>query len=150
MAEVLEGVPEGVRDLAAGREDVSVVPVNKDLAAAAGGPVDRVGNADAQALHAAGEALGAFCLDEQVQVISLHREVHDADAEPLLSFADRGEDCLEQSPSPQITRRQAAPAASRGPDSEIGSLAAGDARHPAWCHSACALRGVACRPKSVT
>jgi len=102
MAEILQDVPERVRDLASGSEDVSVVPVRKDLTAAAGDPVDRARNANAQALHAARQAFGAVRFDEQVQVISLHRVMHDADPEPLLSLADSAEDCLEQSPSPQI------------------------------------------------
>jgi len=103
VAEVFEDVPECAGDLAARREDVSVVPVRKNLAAAAGGLVDRARNADGQPLHAAREALGAFSFDEQVELISLHREVHDPDAEALLGFADRSADCLEQLPSPQIS-----------------------------------------------
>ena len=46
MPEVLENVAQRVRNLAASREDVSMVPVHKDLPAAAGDPVDRAGDAD--------------------------------------------------------------------------------------------------------
>jgi len=103
MTEILEDVAEGVRDLAAGREDVSVVPINKDLPPTSGGPVDRARHADGEALHAAGEAFGAFSFDKQVEVISLDGEVNDPNPEPVLSFADRGANCLKQLPSTQVS-----------------------------------------------
>ena len=103
MAEVLEDVLERVRDLAACREDVGVVPVHEYLPAAACSAVDRACQPDRQALHAARDAFGAVCLDEQVQVISLNGEVDDADAEALLSFADGVTDGVEQLPSSQVS-----------------------------------------------
>jgi hypothetical protein len=102
VAEVLQDVANGVCDFAAGAENVGVVPVGEDLSSASGCAVDGACHPDSKSLQAAGEALEAVSLDQQVEVVALHGEVNHPHAEPLLTFADCGFNRVEQPRSPQI------------------------------------------------
>src|SRR5207302_11258217 len=63
-------------------EDVRMIAVGPDPSIAAEEPVERLGDANREPLHAPGEGLLVFGLDEKMQVIALDRVMRDAHAEP--------------------------------------------------------------------
>ncbi|HEY3357408.1 MAG TPA: hypothetical protein VGQ83_29425 [Polyangia bacterium] len=75
---VAEHIHEHVPHLARRREVAAVVPVAPDPPAAREEPVDGARGADGQPAQRRRERAGVARLDDQVQVITLDREVHDA------------------------------------------------------------------------
>ena len=59
-----------------------MIPVGPDLAIAREQAVQRLRDADCEALHSFGERRTVFGLDDQVQVIALDRVMDDAHSEP--------------------------------------------------------------------
>ncbi len=57
-----------------------MISVCKDTPAPREDTVHGAGEADHESLHAADQGLAAVCLDEEVQVIALYGEVHQAEA----------------------------------------------------------------------
>ena len=73
-------------------ESAREVAIGKDAAAAAEGRVEPPRDADAQPLEPPRQRLGVLGLDDEVQVVLLHGEVHQPEAEALLGRAKAGLD----------------------------------------------------------
>jgi len=80
-APVLEDVADGVGGFARRLQQVRVVAVREDGAAAAHHAVERACHADLQPLHGAAQGRGIGRLHDHVQVVSLDREVDEAETE---------------------------------------------------------------------
>jgi len=64
-------------------------------------PLDRVRDSGGDRFHRSAERLLARCLDEQVQVIALDREVHDARIPALTALAKAASELADERPSPK-------------------------------------------------
>jgi len=80
LPEVVEHVHEGRADLARRSEKSRVIPVAPDTSATTEGSIHRLGDADGEALHAAREQCRAVGFRDEVQMICLDAEGHDAEA----------------------------------------------------------------------
>lgn len=82
-----EEVAENVRDRACylrwSAQDVSVVAIGEDPAFSAHQPVQPAGDPDRETLQAASQSRCVRCLDDQVKMVALHREVDEAETEPV-------------------------------------------------------------------
>src|SRR5207244_4500318 len=58
--------------------------------------------ADRKALDRAGERARVGCLDHEMDVVALHRELDDADVEAIATFPERGRDDAERAPAAQV------------------------------------------------
>src|SRR6266478_3002604 len=81
-APVREHVVASVPRLPWGAQQVRVVAIGEDLSAPAHDAVQGPGHANLQALHGARERELVGCLDDEVDVVPLHGEVNEAEAEP--------------------------------------------------------------------
>jgi hypothetical protein len=64
-------------------QDARVVAIGKQPALAFQLAVDRARHAHAQALYASSQRPPIVCLDQQVEVVALHREMHEPKAKSL-------------------------------------------------------------------
>ena len=80
---VLEHVPDRIGGLARRGEQLRVVAVGKHRALPAHHLVERARHPDFQPLHRPAQRLRVGGLDDEVRVVALHREVHQAEPEPL-------------------------------------------------------------------
>ena len=88
LGPVLEDVEQCRSGLTRCLELMRVVAVGEDRPAVAESTMRRASHANREPLHAAREGLLVRGFDDQVQVIGLHREVHDAKG-ALLAGGDR-------------------------------------------------------------
>src|SRR6266446_3021961 len=72
---ILQDVDESVPDLTRRAERPHVVAVTPHTAASAEHAIDRLGESDCEALEPSGQGAAILCLDEEVNVIALYREV---------------------------------------------------------------------------
>ena len=79
-----------------------MVAVGKDIAPALHHPVQPTGESDREPLNAPRELLRRFRLDDQVQVVALHREMHECESVALLPSRERARNGPEASPAPQV------------------------------------------------
>jgi hypothetical protein len=79
LARIREHVDQRVPHHAGRRECERVVAVRPQRTAAPERTIDAERAADREAAHAATERGGVACLDDEVHVVALHREVHDAE-----------------------------------------------------------------------
>lgn len=102
LAPVVQDIGERVASLARAGDVLGVIPVGEDLSAAAmhrstagmlrcEGGVEALGGGDLERLHAARERLLVVCFDEEVDVIALHGDVHDAAVVIVGGECERGE-----------------------------------------------------------
>ena len=80
---VREDVVDCVLHFANGTQDVHVEPFGKYLSAAAESAVEGLGDPDGEPLDASRERGAIVGLRDEVEVVALHREVHDAKVVPL-------------------------------------------------------------------
>jgi hypothetical protein len=99
---VVEHVVENVADLTRRLEDARVVAVGEDLALSVHDPVELLGDADAQPLHAAGERSSVVRFSHQVNVAGFDVEVGDAEAEAILALFQGGLDGAGTTPRSKI------------------------------------------------
>ena len=92
---ILEHIGDRARDLRGRGEWPREVMVGKDAAAAAHQAIECPRHADGQPLHAAGERYLCVRLDDEMHVIALQREVHQAKA---LAYAPLTEGFSERRP----------------------------------------------------
>jgi hypothetical protein len=76
---VLQDVHESETNLPRSFERAGMVAVAPDAPASSESPVDGLGYADCQPLNSASQRVTVLCLDEQVHVILLHREVQESE-----------------------------------------------------------------------
>jgi len=124
-----------------------MIAIGEDAAGASEHTIQSARDADRQALKAARESTLVVGLGEQVDVISLHREVHETKSESILALRERVADGAHRALCAEA--RKTAPAAQRDVD-RMGSRqrGAGDVRRgaPAACGlSACVLAATAPR-----
>src|SRR3989442_11846019 len=81
-----------------------MVAIRKHLPAALEGPIHASCDADGESLDPAGERNGVACLDDEVHVVALYREVHEAKPLPLPAGAHRVEDHSAEGAAPQLRR----------------------------------------------
>ena len=129
MPEVLQDVVQRIGDLAGRPQHVRVVPIREDLAPPAGDAVDRTRDANAQALHPPRQALRALSLDQEVQVIPLHGEVHHPHPKPLLALPDGRLDRPMQPRPTQVAGPE------YGPQRDVNGVARGKLFPPKPRHS---------------
>jgi hypothetical protein len=91
LSKVEQDVDEAAAHLVGRSERASVIPIGPDGAAAPPRPIQRAGGAAVQAVEATAEIVAGVSLDDQVDVISLDGEVHDAEV-----VAARGRERLKQ------------------------------------------------------
>jgi len=80
---ITQHVGDSGAGLARAAKEVRVVAVGKDLAAPLHDPVEPPGHPHGKPLHPASETDLVNCLDDEMQVIALHREVDEPEAAPL-------------------------------------------------------------------
>ncbi|HLY37825.1 MAG TPA: hypothetical protein VKU61_07305 [Candidatus Binatia bacterium] len=113
---VEQNVDQTIPHLAGRPQRAAVEAIGPNSASASDPTVDRLREADAEPLHPARQCGCPVGLDEQVQVVRLHREMHDAEVcgrrehEPA---ADRAEDAVS------AQRRKAA----HGPNRHVDGMA---------------------------
>ena len=112
---IVEDVVERVGHFARRAQAAGEEAVVEDRAPADQGEVDALGDGDAQPLHAAREALELVCLDDHVDVGTLHGEVDQAEAVFLATAAERLADL-----PPEPLAAEAAYVASGAPDDVQG------------------------------
>ena len=88
VAVICKYVGEGATRLCGRAEGTGMVAVSEDLAAALESAVEALGEANAETLQAAAQRVAVVGLDEEVDVIALDGEVHDAKAEAVASCGD--------------------------------------------------------------
>ena len=88
-AGVVQDVGERVANVFGGAQDAVVVAVGEDGAFAVPQAVEGFGDADEEALHAAGEGVAVLRFGHHVQVVAEHGVVHQAKAEALASLRER-------------------------------------------------------------
>jgi hypothetical protein len=113
LASIREHVHESVAHHAWRRECERVIAVRPESAAAAERTIDAERTADREAAHAATQRSGVACLGDEMQVVALHREVHDAKVRPG-GGGQRSDDCPTRVP--------------RAKPHHLGSRAQGDQR----------------------
>jgi hypothetical protein len=82
LSPVVQHVDQRIPHLSRRAELAGVIPISPHGTAAAQQAVDGASQPDRQALNAADEARVRISLDEQVHVVGLHTEVHNAEASP--------------------------------------------------------------------
>jgi len=117
-----------------------VVTVGEDGAPVAKRTMRGVGHANREALHASRERLLVVGLDDEVQVVRLHREVHHAKAR-LLAHGNRVAKRFEEQP---ITPEARQPFAC--PQSNVDRIAGEMRRAPSVRYPHLASRGLATSP----
>jgi len=76
----------GVTDLGGRAQHARVIAIVEHAAFAPHHPVESLGDADREALDRAGERARVGCLDHEVNVVALNRELDDADVEAIATF----------------------------------------------------------------
>jgi hypothetical protein len=79
LAKVEEDIDEPAPSLGGRAERVSVIATVPDVPPPTDGTIDRLGATGGQALQASDEGDRVVALDDEVNVIGLHREVDDAE-----------------------------------------------------------------------
>ena len=110
LAPVLQDVDERMPYFARRRERAHVVSVRPDGPVAAEHPVDRLGDANREALNAAPERIGRVRFQEEMDVVSLDTVVEQAEPVPR-HLRERSSDRDEDVATPE--RRHAVPCAQR-------------------------------------
>jgi hypothetical protein len=110
LAPVLQDVDERMPYFARRRERAHVVSVRPDGPVAAEHPVDRLGDANPEALNAAPERIGRVRFQEEMDVVSLDTVVEQAEPVPR-RIRERSSDRDEDIATPE--RRHAVPCAQR-------------------------------------
>ncbi len=100
--EIAEHVAEGAANLGRRPEHVLVVVVREHRAVAPHEPIEAARDAHAQALHAARKRDRVARLDDEMDVVALHREADDAQIAPFVRSAQRRADDAEASAAPQV------------------------------------------------
>jgi hypothetical protein len=80
---VLQKIVTDVGDLGWGAESAGVVTVGEDFAVSLHHAVERASHADGETLHTPAERALILGLDEEVDMISLHRVMNEAKAEAI-------------------------------------------------------------------
>lgn len=131
-AGVEQHVAQGVLGFAWRLQGPCVVAVGEDLAAAFGRAIDCAGQPDGEALHASGQRSAVAGLDNEMQMVSLHRVVEQSKAETVFASDERLFDLSEASPRGEgryvgaDTKRDVRRMVSRvGWSSDVGNTAAG-------------------------
>jgi hypothetical protein len=96
LAEVEQHIHEGEAHLARCSKGAGVIAPAPDRPASAAGAVDGAGAADGQALQTADQRRGRVCLDDEVQVISLHGELNHAKRLPARFCERAGEPAVHR------------------------------------------------------
>src|SRR5258706_15872997 len=78
FAPILEDVDDGVAHLARRCERSRVVTVAESPSASPQGAIDRTSNTNAQPTRASGQCQLVARFDDEVDVVNLHRKMHDA------------------------------------------------------------------------
>lgn len=78
-------------------QDACVITVGKEPPSASKYGIETSGDADIEPLDAAAEALGVFCFDHEMEVVVLHRPVHEPKAIALTSVRKAASQGLEAS-----------------------------------------------------
>src|SRR5882762_10079660 len=92
---VLERVPYRVGGLPRRSEQLRVVAVGKHRALPVHDLVERARHPDLEPLHRPAQRLRVGSLDDEVRVVALHREVHQAEPEPLAAALERAPECAK-------------------------------------------------------
>jgi hypothetical protein len=100
--EVSQHVPHRPRGFEGRAQGVRVKSVGEDLPAAADELVEPARDPRGEPLHAAGEPLRIAGLDDQVQVVPLHRKMNEAKALALLAGGEGSPDGAEGAAAAQI------------------------------------------------
>ena len=88
LSEIQENVDEAVADLSRRSERASVVPVPPHRTVAAPDAIERAGHATGEAVDTRSQAIGGVSLDDEMNVVGLNGEMHDAEV-----LATRGGEC---------------------------------------------------------
>ena len=97
-----QDVADRVRHLPWRRERARVVPVREHRTAPSRQRIEALRDANGQPLHSAGQALRAFCLDDEMNVISLNRIVDDAHPEAVFRPLKRLLQLVERTPASEV------------------------------------------------
>src|SRR5712691_8749838 len=101
---VSQHVRDGGGSLGGRAQHVCMVAIRKHLPAALERAIHGSCDADGESLDPAGERNRVACLDDQVHVVALYREVHEAKPLPLPAGAYRVEDHTAEGAAPQLRR----------------------------------------------
>src|SRR5882724_1392328 len=99
---VLADILDGPTDLGGRPQHVREVAVGENRAVTVHDAVEPLGDANAESLHAAREAPLILGLDDQVDVIALHRKVGDSHPEAIAGRPEGLLDALEAATGTQI------------------------------------------------
>ena len=101
LAGVQQNVGQSIPDFARRSQDSQVVPPMEDAPRTAEHTVRRPGKPRRDCLHPPPEGLPSRGFHEQVNVIALHRVVHDAKHAPLARLAEASPEGLQKTSAPQ-------------------------------------------------
>ena len=101
LACVEQDVPQRAARCARRLQRASMISIGEYLAPAVKLPVDRARDADRQTLHSARQSATVRCLREQVQMIALHRKMHEPKAKTLTARHQRSAHLHEKLPRAQ-------------------------------------------------
>jgi len=88
LSKIEEDVDQAVADLPWRRQRAGVIPVAPHVSVPQPGAIERAGHATGEAVDAGAQAVGGVSLDDEMNVIGLNGEMHDAKV-----FAAGGGEC---------------------------------------------------------
>ena len=86
-----------------------MIAIGEHLAAPRESPIDGLGDANGEALHAASERPPVVRLDDEVQVVRLHAEVHEPEPEALGACPEGAKHRTPQAPVTQARKARSHP-----------------------------------------